>query len=134
MGGVVGKLPWYQQLFNSFWDPIQAVSAGQYSSVPGISPGSVETPAMREDKLKMEAGVTSYNDYQSGVDAQVKIDEATKAAADKVAADKAASDKVAADAAANLAFRRRASSIFTSGSQRGVLGTAPVKLKTLLGQ
>ncbi|MBE3143203.1 MAG: hypothetical protein IMZ61_04665 [Planctomycetes bacterium] len=56
-----------------------------------------------------------------------------KAAADKIVADKAKADKELQDAADALAKRRRGSSPY-SGSQQGVLGQAPVQLKTLLGQ
>jgi colicin import membrane protein len=53
---------------------------------------------------------------------------AAKAAADKVAAE----EKASQDAATLLATRRRTSSVTPSGA-KGVLGQAPVKLKTLLG-
>ena len=59
--------------------------------------------------------------------------QAAQAAADKIAADKAKADKEAKDAAAALAARRRGSSPIATSAQ-GLLGSAPVQYKMLLGQ
>jgi len=61
-------------------------------------------------------------------DAEANAAADAKAVSDKAAADQAIADKAAAD----LAARRRGASPYVTGKQ-GLLGTAPVKLKSLLG-
>jgi len=56
-----------------------------------------------------------------------------KAASEKIAADQAQKDKEDKEAATLLAKRRKATDPYAT-SPKGLLGEAPVKLKTLLGE
>jgi hypothetical protein len=73
------------------------------------------------------------NAIQATKQLQANKEQAAQAAADKIAADKAKADKEAKDAAAALAARRRGSSPIATSAQ-GLLGSAPVQYKMLLGQ
>ena len=65
----------------------------------------------------------------SAADTQKKA----KAASEKIAADQAQKDKEDKEAATLLAKRRKATDPYAT-SPKGLLGEAPVKLKTLLGE
>ena len=80
-----------------------------------------------EQKVVADAAQKVINDKQAAAT------QAAQAAADKIAADKAKADKEAKDAAAALAARRRGSSPIATSAQ-GLLGSAPVQYKMLLGQ
>lgn len=67
--------------------------------------------------------------------AQIAQEERAKIVADKKAVDKKKVDEEAKKASTLLAKRRRGASPFaTPGGAQGLLGQAPVQLKTLLGQ
>ena len=126
-----------QQWWNTLKQPDKWLSTEWYSEQ---NDELVSYKKIEEDNKAAAAAAQAVADQQAAQAAEQAAKEksaaeakaAADAAAAKIAADKAAEEKASQDAATLLATRRRTSSVTPSGA-KGVLGQAPVKLKTLLG-
>lgn len=94
-----------------------------------------EAKVAEQEQADASAAALSAQAAQKIASDKAQADAASQAkiAADKITADKAAAD-AEAEKKATLLTRRRAKSTNIATSPRGLLGQAPVQLKTLLGQ
>ncbi len=121
----MGALGTPTQWWNTLKNPSLWLNTKKYSDWNQEMTGDPDDILREEQRVAAEEARNAANkqDYETKA----------KAAADKIIADQAKPDEEAKTAAAALAKRRKATNPY-SGSAKGVLGTAPVYLKTLLGE